>query len=77
MFGLPDALAYCEKVEIINGGEDHRAAIDAKGRAIRVPIPEQTGRQHALDSREAWVGTSDLVGRGKPPGECGCVWMAG
>lgn len=76
MVGLPDALAYCEKVEIIDGGKDHRPVVDAKGRAIRVPIPEQTGRQHSLDRKEVWAGAGELVGRDKPPGECGCVWMA-
>lgn len=74
MSGLADVGAYCEQVEIIEGGKDHRPVLDKKGQAVRVDVPEQA-RPPPDEGRESWMRAGELDGRDKPPGDCGCVWM--
>ena len=72
--GLADAVAYCEQVEIIDGGQNHRPVVDGKGRAVRVDVPEQT-RARLVEGRDTWARAGEVVGRERPAGDCGCVWM--
>lgn len=72
--GLAGDDAYCEQVEIVNKGANHRPVLDKEGRAIRVRIPEQVSRRGS-DRRDVWADAGGLTSRDKPPGDCGCVWM--
>lgn len=72
--GLAGADAYCEQVEIVDRGKNHRPVLDSKGQAIRIDIPERM-RQGDPERREDWADADDLISRDRPPGECGCVWM--
>ncbi|SPO02661.1 uncharacterized protein DNG_05334 [Cephalotrichum gorgonifer] len=62
-----DSVVYCEQVEIIDGGTNHRPHLDEKGRPIRIAVPERGGSSQSP--------SSNLVIRETPPSECGCVWM--
>ena len=71
---LSRSAAYCEQVEIIDGGHSHRPVVDGKGESVRVAIPEQVRHRRRLDNREVWTGVHELFSRDKLTGDCGCVW---